>query len=81
MNGCRCRFQEAGASSTARETSSQLSNRRPFNANDRSTFHHGSISLRYAAYFGWKMNSHRANARAKRRTSTARWAFRLSTMA
>jgi hypothetical protein len=51
MNGCRCPFPYPVASSTARTTSSQVVNRRPFNASDFSTFHHGSIRLRYAAYF------------------------------
>ena len=44
--GCRCAFQYAVASSTARTISAQLSNRRPLRASERSTFHHGSIRLR-----------------------------------
>ena len=47
----------------------------------RSTFHHGSIRFRYAAYFGWNTNSHRGYASENSSTSVARWAFRLSTIA
>src|SRR5215470_16657764 len=62
------------------QTSSQVWNRRPLRASERRTFHQGSIRLRYAAYVGWKTNSHRGWASETSRTAVARWAERLSTI-
>src|SRR5262245_9684156 len=80
-NGWRWAFQYPVARPTARAIWSHVSNRRPFSANDRSTFHHGSIRFRYAAYVGWNTNSHRGCARLNSSTSVARWADKLSSTA
>src|SRR3954462_7899269 len=80
-DGGRCLFQSPVASSTARRTSSHVSNRRPFSARLLSTFHHGSIRFRYAAYLGWKTNSHRGCHSAKKSTSVVRCVGRLSRIA
>ena len=66
MNRCRCRFQNPVTSSTARQTSSQVANRRPFNASNFGTFYHGSIRFRYVAYTGWKTNSREAEGADRR---------------
>lgn len=79
--GWRWAFQEAVASATARQTSGQVSPRRPLSARARKVFHQGSIRSRQAAYFGWNTSCQRGWARLTSSTSVARWASRLSRMA
>src|SRR6516164_5068746 len=78
LKGCRWAFPYAVAASMAWHTWSHVSKRRPLRANDRSTFHHGSIRLREAAYVGWKTNSQRGWAKENTKTSVARCTLRLS---
>jgi hypothetical protein len=52
--GCLWACQEAVDASTAATTSGQVSKRRPFKAQEPSTFHQGSIRFKYAAYLGWE---------------------------
>jgi hypothetical protein len=53
----------------------------PLQKNDLSTFHHGSIRLRYAAYTGWKTNSHLGCPSENSSTSVQRCVTRLSSTA
>jgi hypothetical protein len=76
--GWQWAFQYAVASATDRSALSHASKRRPFRANDRRIFHHGSISLREAAWVGWKTTSERGWTTAQSSTSSVRWVCRLS---
>jgi hypothetical protein len=50
--GCLCAFQYSSASINAWASSSNVSKRRHFNANERNCFHHGSIKLSQQEYLG-----------------------------
>ncbi len=53
----------------------------PSSASDLSTFHHGSIRFRYAAYLGWNTNSQRGCASAEQQRVGRPARCRLSTIA